>query len=141
MKLYSFLVISCVLCFSSLQAIPTAYAQDQTGAAGPDKIKAVLLRPAGWTTDYIGPSGSGQAEFIFIYEACGGKVVARIQGLSRSDGALLLNCERDVTITSDGVTHHGCRDLGITLLFDPKDQDYPFKGKSERGYEYRLKAE
>ncbi len=52
MKLYSFLVISCVLCFSSLQSIPTAYAQDQTGAGGPDKIKAVLLRPAGWKADH-----------------------------------------------------------------------------------------
>jgi hypothetical protein len=134
MKLYSFLVISCVLCFSSLQAIPTAYAQDQTGAGGPDKIKAVLLRPSGWKADF----GHGLSEII--YEARGEKVVAKIQGLSRSDGASLLSCERDVTITSDGIKHDGCRDLGITLLFDPKDQDYPFKGKSQRGYEYKLKA-
>ena len=134
MKLYSFLVISCVLCFSSLQAIPTAYAQDQTGAGGPDKIKAVLLRPAGWKADF----GHGLSEFI--YEARGEKVVAKIQGLSRSDGASLLSCERDVTITSDGIKHDGCRDFGITLLFDPKDQDYPFKGKSPRGTEYKLKA-
>ncbi len=138
MKLYFFLVISCVLCFSSLQAIPTAYAQDQTGAGGPDKIKAVLLRPAGWKADWIGPSGSGQTEFI--YEARGEKVVVKIQNLFRSDGASLLSCERDVTITSDGIKHDGCRDFGITLLFDPKDQDYPFKGKSPRGTEYKLKA-
>lgn len=138
MKLYSFLVISCVLCFSSLQAIPTAYAQDQTGAGGPDKIKAVLLRPAGWKVDWIGPSGIGQAEFI--YEARGERVVTKIQALYSSDGPILQSCERDVTITSDGIKHDGCRDLGITLLFDPKDQDYPFKGKSQRGYEYKLKA-
>ena len=134
MKLYSFLVISCVLCFSSFQAIPTAYAQDQTGAGGPDKIKAVLLRPAGWKADF----GHGLAEFI--YEARGEKVVVKIQGLSRSDGASLLSCEREVTITSDGIKHDGCRDFGITLLFDPKDQDYPFRGKSQLGYEYKLKA-
>jgi len=138
MKLYFFLVISCVLCFSSLQAIPTAYAQDQTGAGGPDKIKAVLLRPAGWKADWIGPSGSGHTEYI--YEARGEKVVVKIQNLSRSDGSIVTNCERDVTITSDGIKHDGCRDFGITLLFDPKDQDYPFKGKSQRGYEYKLKA-
>ena len=114
--------------------MPTAYAQDQTGAGGPDKIKAVLLRPAGWNADF----GHGLAEFI--YEARGEKVVVKIYNLSRSDGATLLNCERDVTITSDGIKHDGCRDLGITLLFDPKDQDYPFKGKSQRGYEYKLKA-
>jgi hypothetical protein len=138
MKLYSFLVISCVLCFSSLQTIPTAYAQDQTGAGGPDKIKAVLLRPAGWKVDHIGARASGQAEFI--YEARGEKVVVKIQDLSRSDGSSLRSCERDVTITSDGIKHDGCRDSGITLLFDPKDQDYPFKGKSPRGTEYKLKA-
>jgi len=138
MKLYSFLVISCVLCFSSLQAIPTAYAQDQTGASGPDKIKAVLLRPAGWKVDWIGPSGTGQAEFI--YEARGEKVVAKIQNLSRSDGSILLSCERDVTITSDGIKHDGCRDREITLRFDPNDQDYPFKGKSSLNTEYKCKA-
>jgi hypothetical protein len=138
MKLYSFLVISCVLCFSSLQAMPTAYAQDQTGAGGLDKIKALLLRPAGWKVDHIGPSGSGQSEFI--YEARGEKVVVRIQNLSRSDGGILLNCERDVTITSDGIKHDGCRDGGITLRFDPNDQDYPLKGKSLLNYEYKFRA-
>ena len=138
MKLYSFLVISCVLCFSSFQAIPTAYAQDQTGAGGPEKIKAVLLRPAGWTADHIGPSGSGQTEFI--YEARGEKVMVKIQNLYRSDGAILQNCERDVTITSDGIKHDGCRDREITLRFDPNDQDYPLKGKSSLGYEYKCKA-
>jgi hypothetical protein len=138
MKLYSFFVISCVLCFSSLQAIPTAYAQDQTGAGGLDKIKAILFRPAGWEAHHIGSSGTGQS--LFIYEARGEKVVVKIQNLFRSDGASLLSCERDVTITSDGIKHDGCRDFGITLLFDPKDQDYPFKGKSQRGYEYKLKA-
>ena len=126
------------LCFSSLQAVPTAYPQDQTGAAGPDKIKAVLLRPAGWKADHIGPSGSGQSEII--YEARGEKVVAKIQGLSRSDGRNLLDCERDVTITSDGIKHDGCRDREITLRFDPNDQDYPLKGKSLLGYEYKYKA-
>lgn len=99
-----------------------------------EEIKAVLLRPAGWKVDH----GSGLAEFI--YEARGEKVVVKIQQLSRSDGRSLRSCERDVTITSDGIKHDGCYDVGITLLFDPKDQDYPFKGKSQLGYEYKLKA-
>ena len=99
-----------------------------------EEIKAVLLRPAGWKADF----GHGLAEFI--YEARGEKVVVKIKGLSRTDGKSLLNCERDVTITSNGIKHDGCRDVGITLLFDPKDQDYPFKGKSPLGHEYKLKA-
>jgi hypothetical protein len=134
MKLYSFLVISCVLCFSSLQAISTAYAQDQTVAGGPDKIKAMLLRPAGWRAEWSGLEGSMLAEYVF--EARGEKVVAKIQFITSP----FLSCERDVTITSDVVKFDGCRDFGITLLFDPNDHDYPFKGKSPRGIEYKLKA-
>jgi hypothetical protein len=116
----------------------TAVAQDQSSAAGSDKIKAVLVRPAGWTVDWIGSSGSGTADFV--YEARGQQVVVRIQQLSRSDGATVPKCERDVKINSDGMTHDGCVDFGITYLFDAKDQDYPFRGKSPRGYEYKLKA-
>jgi hypothetical protein len=137
MKLYSFFVISCVLCFSSLQTIPTAYAQDQTGAGGLDKIKAILFRPAGWEAHHIGSSGTGQS--LFIYEARGEKVVVKIQNLYRSYGGPLLSCEREVMITSDTIKHDGCRDGGITLRFDPNDQDYPIKAKS-LNYEYKFKA-
>jgi len=109
-----------------LMAVPLSFAGEV------DKIKTLLLRP--WKADF----GHGLAEFI--YEARGEKVVVKIQGLSRTDGRPNLGCERDVTITSDSIKHDGCRDREITLLFDPKDQDYPFKGKSQLGYEYKLKA-
>ena len=138
MRLYSLLVIYCVFYFSSLHAIPTAYAQDQAGAGGLDKIKAMLFRPTGWEVNYIGPSGTGQSEFI--YEARGEKVVVKIQNLYRSYGGSLLNCEREVMITSDTIKHDGCRDVGIILRFDPNDQDYPIKAKSLGNYEYKFKA-
>ncbi len=134
MKLCSFLVVSCVLCFTSLQAISTTCAQDQTAAGGPDKIKAMLLRPAGWRADWSGHGGSGVSELIF--EARGEKVVAKIQRLTPS----FWSCERDVTITSDVVKLDLCYDPDLTLLFDPNDHDYPFKGKTPKGYEYNLKA-
>ena len=118
----------------------TATAQDQTGAIGSDTMQAVLLRPAGWKVDWIGPSGSGIATAEFVYEVRGQEVVVRIQQLFRSDGATLPKCERDVTINSDGMKHDGCMDYGNTFLFDAKDQDSPFRGKSPRGYEYKLKA-
>ena len=111
-----------------LMAVPLSFAGEV------DKIKTLLLRPTGWKADF----GHGLAEFI--YEARGGKVLVKIQGLSRTDGQPNLDCERDVTITSDSIKHDGCRDREITLLFDPKDQDYPFKGKSQLGYDYKLKA-
>jgi hypothetical protein len=116
----------------------TAVAQDQIGATGSDKIKALLLRPAGWKVDWSGPSGRGTAKFV--YETRGQEVVVRIQQLLRSDGAPLPKCEREVKISADGMNHDGCMDYGITFLFDAKDQDYPFRGKSPRGYEYKLEA-
>ncbi len=134
MKLY--FLVTCFL--FSILPIQTACAQDQTGAGERDKMKAALLRSSGWKVDHIGARGSGQAEFI--YEAHGEKVVVKIRDLSRSGGSILLNCERDVTITSDTIKHDGCRDFDITLLFDPKDQEFPFKGKSPRGTVYNLKA-
>jgi hypothetical protein len=137
MRQYSLLVIYCVFYFLSLHAIPTAYAQDQDGA-GVDKIKAMLFRPAGWEVNHFGPSSSGQDEFI--YEARGEKVVVKIQNLYRSHGGNLLNCEREVMITSDTIKHDGCRDVGILLRFDPNDQDYPIKAKSSGNYEYKFKA-
>jgi len=143
MKLYSFLVISCVLCFSSLQAIPTAYAQDQTGAGGPDKIKAVLLRPAGWIGDWINPNtgNSGRSEIVF--EDRGEKVVAKIQITVPGQASTgILSCERDVIISPDTVKFDGCRDQGIILLFDPNDREYTLKSKTKtaNGYEWKLKA-
>jgi hypothetical protein len=137
MRLYSLLVIYCVFYFSSLHAIPAAYAQDQAGAGGLDKIKTMLFRPTGWEVNYIGPSGTGQDEFI--YEVRGEKVVVKIQNLYRSSG-ILRSCEREVMITSDTFKHDGCRDGGITLRFDPNDQDYPIKAKSSGNYEYKFKA-
>jgi hypothetical protein len=141
MKRHFLLVISCLVCLSSFLVVPTtARAQDRAGAEGPDRIRTLLLRPAGWNTDWIGPNGdiSGQAEFT--YEARGETIIVTIRSTFRSDGLALLTCERSVSIGQDRVTHDGCRDFSIELLFDPKDPDYPFTGKSPRGYRYKLKA-
>jgi hypothetical protein len=141
MKRCFLLAICCCLCSSSLLLAPTtARAQDRAGAEGPERIKAVLLRPSGWKVDWKGPAGDDFGEARFTYEARADKVVVRIQQLSRSDRAAIPECERPVTIAAKGATHDGCIDFGIELIFDPKDQDSPFKGKSPRGYRYALKA-
>jgi hypothetical protein len=129
MKLSSFLVISGVIC-CSLQAIPMVHAKDQT-TGGPDKIKAMLLRPAGWKANWIRGEDKGVSEITF--EARGDKVVAKIRNLTRPT-----TCEHDVVITSDIVKFDACYDFGITLRFDPRDQHYPFKGTSASGYDYKV---
>jgi hypothetical protein len=140
-KRHFLFVISCLACLSSFLVVPTtAPAQDRPAAAGPDRIRTLLLRPAGWNVDWTGPSGDSTGKVTFTYEAREDRVLVRIQQLFRSDGGSVPNCERAVTITPNGVTHDGCMDFSIELVFDPADQEYPFKGKSPRGYRYRLKA-
>ncbi len=133
MRLQSFLLISCALCLPSLQPISTASAQGQTAAA-PENILAILLRADGWNADWIGPGGSGVTEAKFEDRA--GKIVAKLRIVTPID----LSCEKGVTISSNVVKFDGCRDSDVTLVFDPKDSEYPFKGKSPRGYEWKLKA-
>ena len=54
--------------------------------------------------------------------------------------ALNMSCERDVTITSDVVKLDACYDTNISLFFDPKDQEYPFKGESPNvNYKFKVK--
>jgi hypothetical protein len=138
MRLYSLLVIYCVFYFSSLHVIPTAYAQDQTGAGGTDKIKSMLLQPTGWRAHWRGPTGNtGFSDYLF--EAREEKIVAKIQ-LASHPYHQGMSCERDVTILPNGVKLDSCLDRDITLLFDPNDRENPFKGKSPRDYEYKFKA-
>ena len=99
-------------------------------AIGSDKIKEMLLRPGGWLVEWRGNS-SGVIESIF--EARGEKIVVKI-----NNAAWNQTCERDVTITSDVVKYDGCNEKNISLVYDPNDHEYPFKGESPCCY-YKLK--
>ena len=107
-----------------------AIAQGQA-ASGPDKIKAMLLRPTGWIANWRLPGDEGQSEITF--ESRGDKVVAKIRNLTHPT-----TCEHEVTITSDTVKFDGCYDWDITLRFDPGDHQYPFKGKSGKDFDYKV---
>jgi hypothetical protein len=104
-----------------------------TRPSDPDAFKAALLRPTGWRAYWRGCPDAGESEIT--YEAHGDKVVVRIQIPLES-----ISCDQDVTIAADVVQNHGCRDRNITVLFDPKDPEYPFKGRSDYCAEYKLMA-
>ena len=98
---------------------------------GLDKIKEMLLRPGGWLVEW---RGNSSGVFDSIFEARGEKIVVKI-----NNAAWGQTCERDVTITSDAIKYDGCNEKNISLVHDPNDQEYPFKGESPCCY-YKLKA-
>ena len=102
-------------------------------AIGSDKIRDMLLKPDGWIVEWRGPVYEGTAETIF--EEREDKIVALIHNVLNPDHS----CERPVTITSEGFKMDGCIDTNLYLVFDPNDQEYPFKGESER-YDYKFKV-
>ena len=103
----------------------------KTADGGTDEIKALLLRPGGWIVEWRGNS-SGVIDSIF--EARKEKIVVKI-----NNAAWNQTCEHDVTITSDVVKYDGCNEKNISLVYDPNDHEYPFKGESPCCY-YKLKA-
>jgi len=121
----------CISNFSSVGSISKAFAQDKAVTDEASKIKAALLRPDGWIVEWRGNS-SGVIDSIF--EARGEKIVVKI-----NNAAWNQTCERDVTITSDVVKYDGCNEKNISLVYDPNDHEYPFKGESPCCY-YKLKA-
>ena len=96
-----------------------------------NSLKAILLRPGGWLVEWKGNS-SGVIDFVF--EERGENIVVKINNATWNQ-----SCEREVNITSDVVKLDGCNDTGISLFFDPNDQEYPFKGESQK-VNYKLKA-
>ena len=105
----------------------------QAVAAASDEMMKELLRPAGWSAEWVGPGGSGLTEVVFEQRAEG--VFARIRLISPFE----LTCEKPVTIDQRSVTFDGCRDPAVTLVYEPGDTTYPFRGRSPRGYEWRVK--
>jgi hypothetical protein len=94
----------------------------------------LLLRPMGWRAEWTGPGGAGVTEVLFVRR--GDKVTAKI----RLALPFEMTCENPVEVGPSTVTFDGCRDPGLRLQFDPKDQDIPFRGSTPRGYEWKLRA-
>ena len=123
--------MSCSRIFASTLAIILLFsfitmdyvvAGGKTATGGSDKIKALLLRPNGWLVEW---QGNSRGESDWIFEERGENVVVKIR-----TAAMNMECERDVTITSDIVKFDACYDTGIQLQYDPNDKEYPFKGES-----------
>lgn len=93
-----------------------------------------LLRPTGWRAEWQGPGGAGITEIVFQRQA--DKIIAKIRLITPFE----MTCENPVTVGIGTVTFDGCRDPALNLTFYPAEQDIPFRGKTPRGYEWKLRA-
>lgn len=102
-------------------------------AAEPDEVIQALVRPGGWRAEWTGPGGSGLTEVTF--ERRGDGLVARMRLIVPFE----LACEKPVRIEAYTVTFDGCRDPNVTLVYDASDAAFPLKGRSPRGYEWKVR--
>jgi hypothetical protein len=114
----------------SIQAVTMA----ATTTQDTDAMMDGLLRSTGWRAEWQGPGGAGVTEVVFQRQA--GTVIAKIRLITPFE----MTCEQPVTVGPDTVTFDGCRDPAVTLTFDGKDKDIPFRGQSPRGYQWQLRA-
>lgn len=117
-----------------LGASPSAHAQ--APGVGPTAMQALLLRPWGWLVEWRNPLYEISGETGVTFHTRGDKLVVDIEFLVPP----FHTCEREATLIPGGIQLDGCVELGVTILFDPTDPDYPFKGKSGIGTQYRFRA-
>ena len=117
-----------MVCSLETFCIAAATAQDT------DLMMDALLRSTGWRAEWQGPGGAGVTEVVFQRQ--GEAVIAKIRLITPFE----LSCENPVKVGPETVTFDGCRDPAVTLTFNAKDKDVPFRGKSPRGYEWQLRA-
>lgn len=108
---------------------------ERASAIGSEKIKTMLLRPAGWSAYWSRCADGASGVSDLLFETRAEKVLVKIH-LPYGD----IRCEHEVTITSDVAKLRGCRDPAVTIRFDPNDPEYPFKGGGDNCSEWKLKA-
>jgi hypothetical protein len=114
-------------------AIILATALSAVADSDSEKMLQVLLRPTGWSAEWSGPGGAGLTEVIF--ERRSDLIFAKIRLITPFE----LTCENPVTVEPSGVTFDGCRDPRVSLVYDPTNAEYPLRGRSPRGYEWKVK--
>lgn len=108
---------------------------ERANISGAERIKAMLLRPAGWSVYWSKCVDGATGVSDFLFETRGEKVVVKI-----ATPLFNVRCEREGTIASDVVSLSGCLDPAITVRFNPNDHEYPFIGKGVNCSEYKFKA-
>jgi hypothetical protein len=116
------------VCLGALFALFPLAAQ---AAPLPDAVKAeqirrMLLAPGSWLMSFpASPPEYFTRDAVLTFELRQPAVVVRI-----AIPVLNMSCEREVTITADGIVFDGCADRGITLRWTPDDPVFAFRGQN-----------
>ena len=124
------IALACALAFGS-----GAAGEEGNAAIGGEAITRMLTSQPRWTAywdhaDVARPSFGARTgdrsrtatmEFLRIGRA--------VVGHTEVHSLLDLQCDFEVTVRDDGFTFTSCGGPARTVTYDPKDPDYPFKGR------------
>jgi hypothetical protein len=126
------LTSGCVILFTG-----TSYGQSEPRglSIGVEAIKAMLTGTKQWTFYWdrahvsrprLGPKAAERSPSATLEFMRGGFGVI---GHAHNDRVHHAECEFDVTVREDGFTFAGCWGSDKTMMYDPADREYPFKGR------------
>lgn len=124
---------ACALSFGSSALGEPA---DSNAAIGAAAIKTLLTSQKRWTAysdirqltrPHLGPrtadrSQSSTIEFM--------RMGVSLRGHAENDQSPFIECEFDATVRDDGFDFENCAGARLPMTYDPKDPDYPFKGRA-----------
>ncbi|MCU0983521.1 MAG: hypothetical protein MUC89_01080 [Acetobacteraceae bacterium] len=97
----------------------------------PDTVKAesirrMLLAPGGWMLSFPAhPPDYLTRDAQLTFELRRPTLIVHITIL-----ALNMTCEREVSVTAEGIAFDGCAESGITLRWTPDDPAFAFRGQN-----------
>ncbi len=102
------------------------HAEALPGTVKAESIRRMLLAPGGWLMSFpTSPPDYLTRDAALAFELRGPTIVVRITIL-----AVNMSCEREVTVSAEGIAFDGCADRGITLRWTPDDPVFAFRGQS-----------
>jgi len=110
-------------------AVPGQTGSAQTilpGTVGAEVIRRVLLGPGVWLMNWPDTQiNYFTSNATLSFDRRGPALMVRIENHRAN-----ITCEREVTVTAEGMSFDGCAERGITLRWTPDDPVFAFRGQN-----------
>lgn len=118
------------VCLGAAAALPVQTASAQAilpGTVGAEVIRRVLLGPGVWLMNWPDTQINYMtSNATLTFERRGPALMVRIENHRAN-----ITCEKEVTVTAQGIAFDGCAERNITLRWTPEDPVFAFRGQSD----------